>query len=480
MPTVDAAAPTKAIRQQVARVPGSFRDPCGGVYVQNGQLFRTVNASYARHYEHLHHSGLLKELWEKGWMIPFTEESVPRVATAWKTLQVPRISFISYPYEWSFSQLRAAALLTLDIQAAALNKGMTLKDASAYNVQFEGTTALFIDCLSLEMLEEGAPWIAYAQFCRHFLAPLVLTARVHLGIPLMLSEHIDGIPLDMASAMLPLYTQFSPGIQLHIHMHARMQRSHGDGRVSANKTRKATVTRSTLLRLVESLRALVEGLNLPSVKTDWGDYYTDTNYSPDAFEAKRRQVSSFLDGLAPTSMLDVGANRGTFSRLRIGSTGLVIAADMDPLAVERHYNDLVLNKTEGILPLVIDLANPSPSLGWHNQERSSFLERCNVDVVLALALIHHLSIRNNIPLEMSARLFSKLGRHLILEFVPKEDSQVQRLLATRRDIFRDYTLEALMTAFAPHFTCVEQRAIPGSARTLLRFDRKASSDREPD
>jgi hypothetical protein len=197
---------------QVARVAGSFRDPCGRVYTQNGDIFRTVDASYAPHYEHLKNSGLLCDLWDQGRMILFEEDPVPRLSTAWKTLRVRRIPFLSYPYEWSFSQLRAAALLTLDIQEAALEKGMTLKDASAYNVQFEGTQPICIDCLSLEILEDGAPWVAYAQFCRHFLAPLVLMAKVHLGALLMLRDHIDGIPLELASAMLPLRTQLSPGI----------------------------------------------------------------------------------------------------------------------------------------------------------------------------------------------------------------------------------------------------------------------------
>ena len=190
-------------------------------------------------------------------------------------------------------------------------------------------------------------------------------------------------------------------------MHARMQRRHGDSRVSAGKARKVKVTRLTLVRLAQSLRALVQGLKLPAVSTNWGDYYADTNYTHDAFESKRGHVSTLLDRLAPATVLDLGANRGTFSHSPVGRTELVIAADMDPLAVERHYQDLTLNKAEGILPLVVDLSNPSPSLGWHNEERSSFLERCNVDVVLALALIHHLSIANNVPFEMSATAFCR-------------------------------------------------------------------------
>jgi len=465
-------AAQETIVRHVVRIPGSFRDPAGHVYTDNGQLFRTVNSAYAPHYEYLQSSGLLADLSAKGWMIDFEEDRVSRVATAWKTIRVRRIPFISYPYEWSFSQLRAAALLTLDIQEAALEKGMTLKDASAYNIQFEGTRPICIDCLSLEILENGAPWVAYGQFCRHFLAPLVLAAWVHVDTLLMLRDYIDGVPLNVASAMLPLRTRLYPGIQLHIHVHQRLQRRHGDGRRASEKVRRLKVDRSTLQRLVQSLRALIQRLKPPSVATNWGSYYDDTNYSPEAFEAKRLNVSALLDRIAPTTLLDLGANRGAFSSLPGPRRGLVIAADMDPLAVERHYQDLILEKKEGTLPLVIDLSNPSPSIGWLNEERSSFLERCNVDAVLALALIHHLTIANNVPLEMSARLFAALGRHLLLEFVPKEDSQVQRMLASRKDIFSDYRLDALQTAYAPYFTCIERRDIPGSMRTLLLFERR--------
>jgi ribosomal protein L11 methylase PrmA len=460
------------IAGDIVRVAGSFRDPCGRVYTQNGSVFRTVNAAYRPHYERLQSSGLLRTLSDKGWMLPFEEDPVARVTSAWKTLRVRRIPFISFPYEWSFSQLKAAALLTLDIQAAALEKGMTLKDASAYNVQFEGTSPICIDTLSLEILEEGAPWVAYAQFCRHFLAPLILAAKVHLGAPLMLRDHIDGVPLDIASAMLPLRTHVSPAIQLHIHAHARMQRRHADGRDSADKARGLRVSAATLRRLVESLRALVDDLELPRTSTNWSDYYSDTNYSKEAFDAKREHVAALVERVAPASILDVGANTGAFSRLASDRAALVIAADMDPLAVERHYQSLVTTKAERVLPLVLDLANPSPGVGWHNEERPSFLERCDVDAVLALALIHHLCIGNNVPLDMTARLFAALGRHVVLEFVPREDSQVQRMLATRRDIFAGYTLDALLAAYNEHFTLLDRRHIPGSSRTLLLFARK--------
>lgn len=458
--------------QGIAQVPASFRDPSGSVYIRRDEVIRSVNEKYAPHYQLMLDSGFLEDMWERGWVVRFEEEPVPSIEGAWKTLRVHKIPFISFPYEWSFSQLKAAALLTLDIQAAALDRGLVLKDASAYNVQFEGVTPVFIDALSLEKYKEGSPWAAYAQFCRHFLSPLLLMAKVDANAGLMLRNFIDGLPLDMTSAMLPWRSKFSPGIQLHIHLHSRMQKKHADTRTSAEKASQIKVSKKTLLGLTQSLRELVESLKLPPTSTTWGDYYSDTNYSDTAFEAKRDHVAKLLEKLRPATVLDMGANTGEFSRLALPYSNLILAADMDPLAVERHYLDLVRNGISAILPLIVDLSNPSPSLGWHNMERPSFVETCSVDTVLALALIHHLCIGNNVSLDMCARLFADLGENLILEFVPKEDSQVQRMLATREDIFPEYNIDNAIKSFSKYFTFIEMQKIEGTARSMILFSKK--------
>lgn len=454
------------------KIAASFRDPSGYVYAGNGKIIRAVNECYAPHYMRMRDSGFLDAVWEKGWMVRFAEEETPSLSGAWKTLDTEPVPFISFPYEWSFSQLKAAALLTLDIQAEALEHDLVLKDASAYNVQFIGARPVFIDILSLETYKEGTPWVAYAQFCRHFLAPLLLMAKVDINGGLLLRNFIDGLPLDMTSAMLPWKTKFSPAIQLHIHLHAKMQKKHADTRESAEKANKITISKKTVQNLTQGLRALVEKLHLPPTSTTWGDYYSDTNYSEGAFSAKHDIVSAMLKKLKPDTVLDMGANTGEFSRLAREHASLVLAADMDPLAVERHYEMLIKNGVEGVLPLVIDLSNPSPALGWHNTERPSFINSCKVDTVMALALIHHLCIGNNVSLGMAARFFAELGGSLILEFVPKEDSQVRRLLATREDIFPDYDLEGAVKAFSQYYECSEIVPIPDSMRNMLLLKRK--------
>lgn len=454
------------------KIAASFRDPSGYVYAGNGKIIRAVNECYAPHYTRMRDSGFLDAVWERGWMVRFAEEGTPSLPGAWKTLDTEAVPFVSFPYEWSFSQLKAAALLTLDIQAEALEHDLVLKDASAYNVQFIGARPVFIDILSLETYKEGTPWVAYAQFCRHFLAPLLLMAKVDINGGLLLRNFIDGLPLDMTSAMLPWKTKFSPAIQLHIHLHAKMQKKHADTRESADKASKIKISKKTVQNLAQGLRALVEKLHLPPTSTTWGDYYSDTNYSEGAFSAKHEIVAAMLEKLKPDTVLDMGANTGEFSRLAREHASLVLAADMDPLAVERHYEMLVKNEIEGVLPLVIDLSNPSPALGWHNTERPSFIDSCKVDTVMALALIHHLCIGNNVSLDMAARFFAELGHSLILEFVPKEDSQVRRLLATREDIFSEYDLENAVGAFSQYYECSEIMPIPGSLRNMVLFKTK--------
>ncbi len=455
------------------QIASSFRDPSGSVYTHDDQIIRSINLSYAEDYGFLHQSGLLQALWEKKWLIPFEECDVSLIEGAWKALRVEKIPFISYPYEWSFSQLQAAALLTLNIQEQALQQGMTLKDASAYNVQFRGATPVFIDCLSFARHQDGQPWIAYGQFCQHFLAPLFLMAKTDISLNRLLENFIDGIPLPLASKLLPFRTQFSFGAQLHLHMHAKMQKRHSDTRQSAQKARRVRISTKSLLALVQSLRNVVQALRLPKVSTTWGDYYQNTNYSEASFLNKKRLVEDFLRKAGGSSVLDLGANTGVFSAIAAQSSQLVLSVDMDASAVHQHHQLLINNNTANILPLIVDLSNPSASIGWANEERHSFIERCKVDTILALAVIHHISIGNNVPLSRSAQLFAAMGNTLVIEFVPKEDSQVERMLSTREDIFPNYTLDGFLEAYSTYFFCVKQTPIEGSRRTLLILKRKA-------
>lgn len=416
-------------------------------------------------------SGLYNKLVEQKLLIPHEETNLEpqEPADAYKVIKPERMAFISYPYEWSFSALKDAALLTLRIQKKALSCGMTLKDASAYNIQFHGSDPIFIDTLSFERYEEGMPWVAYKQFCQHFLAPLALMAYSDVRLHQLLRVYLDGIPLDLASRLLPMRTFLRPSILIHIHAHARYQQKYADISV-ARHAAHSRVSKHQLLALVESLESAVAKLTPRAQKTEWDHYYEATNYTDAAFEKKKEIVERYIKQALPRAVWDMGANTGVFSRLATKHGVYTIAFDIDPLAVETNYRLCKKRDEHNMLPLVLDIGNPSPSMGWAYEERDSLMARGKPDMVLALALIHHLVITNNVPFDMVASFFASLGKVLIIEFVPKNDSNVERLLATRKDIFPHYTKETFEKVFAEYFT-IEQVDVVEKSERILYFMR---------
>jgi ribosomal protein L11 methylase PrmA len=394
----------------------------------------------------------------------------PEPEFAYKVILPQQLKFISYPYEWGFSQLKDAALFTLDLQFRALKEGFTLKDSSAYNLQFkiEDCKPVLIDSLSFERYREGEPWIAYRQYCQHFLAPLALMSKKDVRLNQLLKIFIDGIPLDLASSLLPAKTKINLGIMSHIHLHAVAQARYAD----KNTTSTGSISKNNLLALIENLVKVTESLNWSNLDTDWGKYYSDTNYSETARQSKIKIVRKFLKMAAPTLMYDLGANRGDFSRLASEMGVLTIAFDIDPGAVDQNYLQIKANKENNILPLIQDLENPSPGIGWENIERDSFFDRGKPDLVMVLALIHHLGIANNIPLNRLSQFFLRLSPWLLIEFVPKEDSQVKRLLRNRKDIFNNYHKGGFEEAFVTHFQIIASEQIDDSNRILYLMKRK--------
>jgi hypothetical protein len=455
-----------------SRTGGSFRDPNGFLFSRGGVLYRQVNQGYRSTFDRLISSGLHQELADAGWLIAHQVVEVPPAdeSLASLVLRPEPVAFISYPYEWCFSQLKDAAELTLAIQGCALKHDLTLKDASAYNIQFHRGQPILIDSLSFDPWIEGEPWVAYRQFCQHFLAPLALMARVDIRLGDLLRVHIDGIPLDLASRLLPGKTRLQPGLLAHIHLHAASQRRYA-GTDPAART-SARMSRNAHLGLIDSLQSTVRGLEWSPGGTDWADYEHVHNYSTGALESKRRLVAGYLDRIHPKMTWDLGANVGSFSRLAADAGSTTIAFDLDPSAVEVHYQRCRRENETRLLPLRLDLTNPSPAQGWAHAERMSLVERGPADAVLALALLHHLAIANNVPLTLLAETLASYGRWLILEFVPKGDSQVQRLLASRADIFQDYTLEGIERAFQRTHSIRVTDRIEGSERVLFLMEHR--------
>lgn len=454
-----------------ARVAGSFRDPSGFVFRSEGHVYRQINQRYREHYDHLVESGLLARLVEEGLLLSHVESDHPALepGDAYRVLDPEQLPFVSYPYEWSFSQLKDAALATLRIQRLAVDHDMSLRDASAYNVQFLRGRPVFIDTSSFERLPPDQPWVGYQQFCRHFLGPLALAAYVDIRLLGQLRLQIEGIPLDLVSRLLPTRTRLKPALLMHLHAHSAAQRKTAG---KAPSGRAASFGRNALMGLIDSLESAVSGLSW-TPEGDWAKYYSETNYTDDAFESKHRLVAEMLGEARPETVWDLGANTGPFSRLAAQSPTVkhVVSLDLDPAAVETNYHLCRREQSENVLPLVGDLANPSTDLGWAHSERQSLASRGPADVVLALALIHHLAIGNNTPLESVADYFARLAGRLLIEFVPKQDSQVQRMLASREDVFDQYDQTGFEAAFGRRFRIERSEPIPETCRRLYLLAR---------
>jgi ribosomal protein L11 methylase PrmA len=447
----------------------SFRDPSGFIFTRSGILYRQVNRVFRDEFEAVTGSGLYDELAHQGLLVPHRAVSLDLAATddAIAVLQPEPIRFISYPYEWCFGQLRDAALLTLEIQERALVRGITLRDASAYNIQFEGGRPVFIDTLSFEPRKEGAPWAAYRQFCEHFVVPLALMSRVDVQLGALLRAHLEGIPLELGAQLLGTRSWRSLGLLFHVRLHAAAQHRYRDRAPGAAASRP--VTAQTVLGLVRSLRSVIEGLTWRAGGTEWADYTTDNNYSTGAAASKREAVTAMLRGRGVRTVWDLGANTGEYSRAARAEVEHVVAFDIDPAAVERNYRRVRAEGERSLLPLRIDLTNPSPALGWAHRERLSLEQRGPADALLALALVHHLAIGHNLPLERIAAYLAGLGRMLVIEFVPKSDSQVQRMLRSRPDIFPHYTREGFEAAFRTCFRIEDVQPVADSERLLYRM-----------
>ena len=452
----------------------SYRDPAGFVFERDGVLYRQINPAAREDYTALIESGLYAALAGRGDLVAHEEADVALSpdGRAFRVIRPERIGFISYPYEWCFGQLKDAALLTLRLQKTAMAHGMSLKDATAFNVAFEGGRPVLIDTLSFERLEPGAPWVAYRQFCESFLAPLALMSAVDPRLNQLLRPWLDGVPLDLAQKLLPWRSRLRPGLLVHVQLHAAAQRRLA-GRTPAAPAAPRRVHATAVPALVDSLERTVRALDWSPGGTVWGDYYQATNYTDAAFAHKREIVDAAIDRLAPSGVWDLGANDGTFSRLASGRGISTVAFDVDPAAVEKNYRRVVQGKESHLLPLLLDLTNPSAASGWANRERETIAGRGPADLALALALVHHLAIGHNVPLPRVAEFLASLARALVIEFVPKDDSQVQRMLASRRDIFDGYTQEAFEGAFAARFLIEQAVPVRDSKRVVYVMRRPA-------
>ncbi len=445
--------------------PSSFRDPSGFVFEKDEILYRQVNQVYARHFDLLIQSGLHEVLIKKHQLIPHIEinENLTGLSEHYKTIQPEFIQIISYPYEWSFAQLKDAALLTLEIMLEAIDHGMILKDATPYNIQFVFGRAVFIDTLSFEKYDESMPWTAYRQFCECFLNPLILAQYSAMPVSKIYQAYPDGIPADVTRSILPFKARFNLGNYLHIYLPASVNGKNSSAEIEFSKAK--------LLRIIQHLTSTIKPLETRSQKkSSWKNYYTQTILSPEYLEEKKDIVKSFTEDIKVESAIDLGSNDGFFSYL-LAASFPVIAVDGDDDCISALHIS-AKKSGEKILPLCIDLINPPGESGWNNDERPGFLERVNPDLFIALALIHHLCIGKNLSFKRVVEFFRRVNTYLIIEFIPLEDEKVSEMIAERENIFGWYNQEAFENEFGKYFLIEKRTQVGNTGRLLYRMRKK--------
>jgi SAM-dependent methyltransferase len=463
---------------EAARVePGSFRDRDSRVVVAPDAVYRVLSGTGADDWRALADSPLLERLRADGTLIG-TEEVEPAALGGAAdvlpegteaVLRHERVPFVSYPYEWTFGMLREAALLQLDLLLACLDKGLTLKDATPYNVQFRGSAPLFIDVGSFERLREGEPWAGYRQFCMLLLYPLLLQAYKDIPFQPWLRGAIDGITPTEAARFFTLRDRFRRGVLTHVALHARLERRYEDreGGEVKEELRKANFKSDLIKANVQRLRKLVSRLSWKAGDTAWTNYRKECTYSDADAERKAEFVRDAAAAAQPDLCWDMGCNDGAYSRIAAEHSEYVVAFDYDQATVDALYRALRAEDERRILPLVANLADPSPGLGWRGLERRPLEDRGSPDLVLALALIHHVSITANVPIAEFLDWLRELDAMLVIEFPKREDPMVRKLLSGKREGSNaDYELETFERLLGERFDVERSEPLPSGARIL--------------
>ncbi|RJQ27171.1 SAM-dependent methyltransferase [Candidatus Parcubacteria bacterium] len=451
--------------------PSSFRDPSGTVFTRNGQIYRSIFKSGVDDFNAAKAADIYIRLVKKDLLLPFEEIDRPDFAAEDTVycLSHPCLPMVSYPWEWPFSMLKDAALLHLDVMEDLIPKGFWLRDASAFNIQYWKNKLCLIDTLSIGRMPPEEPWIAYGQFCSHFIAPLAMAAHSDIRTLGLWRNYIDGFPLDLAANLLPLRRKYLSRLFMHLTLHARFQNTVDRKEKISNQKRQyqTKVSEKGRIGLIRSLRKTIQGISYHPASRIWMDYDAIRTYGSEDISQKREFVDRVIQHLRPEKVWDMGANTGEFSLIAAGRGAFVVSIDGDPCCTEFLYRKITETGENNILPLTMDFTNPSPSLGWNASERMSIRERGPANLLLALALIHHLVFSCCVPLSLIAQWFADLAEHLLVEFVPPEDPMVRRLSSNRKNEHHTYSIDKFQKSFGNFFHFIEQKILPNGRMLFL-------------
>ena len=455
-------------------VGASYRDRGGRIYDLDGRIVRSVMPSAAGAYEAVRDAGLYDRWIGRGDLVGIEEVAAPfqldgEQPAYW--LEHPRLPFVSHPYEWSFSLLKKAALLQLDLHLEALAAGFSMSDATAFNVQFDGVRPVFIDQLSFRPYRDGEVWVGHRQFVMQYLGPLILWSRLGIAPNAWFRGNLEGIPPEDLSALLPWHGGWSWTALAHVKAQAAVQKRRTKAGWQAEAHKERQLSKIGLEAMLSGLRRHIAGLQPVGGATVWSDYAGQTSYAEPEAEAKRAFVARMAAAVRPGLMFDFGCNSGDYSFAALnGGAGRVIGFDFDFGALEKAVARAEASNAP-LTPLWLDAVNPSPAQGWAEAERAGFGSRARGDAMVALALIHHICIGRNVPMAMCIDWLMATAPHGIIEFPPKSDPMVRQLLASREDIFDDYSEESFIAEVTRRGRIVDQQHLSEGGRLLVRYER---------
>jgi len=452
--------------------PGSFKDPEGRVCLVDGDIYRTLNSAAAERMAMLSNGGVLDELADQGLLIPSrvvntTEIGLNPTTFGDTLLHHQRIEPLTYPFEWSFKMLRDAALTTITLIEKCLERDLILKDATAYNLAPHRGRMVFFDTLSIDHYTAGAPWEAYAQFCREFLFPLMLTAYRGIEFQPWFRGLLNGIGLDDMVHLLRTRDFLRRGVLRHVLLQWKLEKSFGDKDVTVrDRFDKSTFSKELIRTNLRNIRGLIEKLRYRPVDSEWIDYTGESSYSGSDTDSKSAFVARALGRIVPKRVVDLGCNTGVFSLIAAKHADWVAAVDIDAACIDTLYRRIHADGLTNVVPMVGDLLNPTPAMGWNLTQRRSLFDRIGCDAFLALALVHHICIGGNVPLDAFLDQLREIAPAGVIEWVDKDDAMVQQMLRNRADVFTDYRWDHFEQLLRDRFTLAGVQESHGGARKL--------------
>ena len=461
------------------KIPGSFRDPSASIFIFEDRIIRKINKSGNEKINLFLSSKILEESIEQNYLVDtwiVDDQELKKKFNSEFLLEHKKVPFISYPYEWSFEQLKDAALHHLNFNIFLLEKNFQLSDATAYNIQFIGNKPIFIDAMSIEKYDVGSNWNGHNQFCEQYLNPLIINSRKKIFHNNWYRGNIEGISNADTCKILNIFQKLNPTIFLNVVLPTFFENKNklkNIDELKLLKNNKRNFNKNSYLWMLKNLKKFISKIKKSNEKTFWKNYDVDNTYSDEQFEIKKKIVSEFIKKNKSKNLCDLGCNTGEYSEISINNgCKNVVGFDYDQGALGKSY---LRSKQKNLqfLPLYLDAANPSSNIGWNQTERFGLLERCNFDAMIALAFEHHLAIAKNIPLNDLIEWFISIAPKGLIEFVPKEDETIQIMLKYRKDIFIDYTEENFKKLLLQKAKIIQINNIKNTKRKIYEYEKNS-------